>query len=220
MLPIRRSHYFHPMTRSTVLAAFALATSLASAQNATISRFRFWTADTAFSIWTDTSTVFVYKAPDGSKATVPTADTLYKYTVAKLNKRLDITLEALNVDGSEKGDGKERLTGFPDRKTKTVLADGKFGMVVEVEVVVSAIFRKSENPRKKTPDRFIGMKVTVETFDGAGKRTSKYMEHTEAKDLKQKQNWLPGYEPEVGLTGNQVMALYTEALENALNTKR
>lgn len=207
------------LQRLLLLACFSTAFN-AMAQNATISRFRFWTADTAFSIWTDTSTVFVYKAPDGSKATVPTADTLYNYTVAKLNKRLDITLETLNVDGSGKGDGKERLTGFPDRKTKTVLADGKFGMVIEVEVVVSAIFRKSENPRKKTPDRFIGMKVTVETFDGAGKRTSKYMEHTEAKDLKQKQYWQPGYEPEIGLTGNQVMALYTEALENALNTKR
>ena len=190
------------------------------AQNATISRFRFWTADTAYSIWSDTSTVFVITAPDGSRATIPTADTMYNYTVAKLNKRLDITLENLNVDGAAMSDGHERITGFPDRKVKTVLADGKFGMVVEVEVTVSAVFRKSENPRKKTPDRFIDMRVTVETIDGAGKRTAKYMERTAAADMKQKQLWQPGYIPEVGLTGNQVMALYTEALENALNTKR
>lgn len=208
------------MIRKLLLCASVLATAALHAQNATISRFRFWTADTAFSIWTDTSTVFQYKAPDGSMASVPTADTIYDHTIARLNKHFDITLETLNVDGTAAGDGKERITGFPDRKVKAVLADGKFGMVVEVEVVVSAIFRKSENPRKKTPDRFIGMKVTVETFDGAGKRTSKYMEHTEAKDLKQKQYWQPGYEPEIGLTGNQVMALYTEALENALNSKR
>jgi len=207
--------------RSLLVASiFLLQVVGAHAQNATISRFRFWTADTAYSIWSDTSTVFVYKAPDGSMATVPTADTLYNHTVAMLNKRLDITLETLNVDGTVSGDGKERIIGFPDRKVKAVLADGKFGMVVEVEVMVSAIFRKSENPRKKTPDRFIDMKVTVETIDGAGKRTGKYMERTAATDLKQKQGWLPGYDPDMGLTGNQVMALYTEALENALNSKR
>ena len=208
------------MTRLSVLLPMALAASFVHAQNATISRFRFWTADTAFSIWTDTSTVFVIHAPDGSKATVPTADTMYNYTVAKLNKRLDITLEKLNVDGTAMSDGHERITGFPDRKVKTVLADGKFGMVVEVEVTVTAVFRKSENPRKKTPDRFIDMRVTVETIDGAGKRTAKYMERTAAADMKQKQLWQPGYIPEVGLTGNQVMALYTEALENAMNSKR
>jgi len=208
------------MKRNSLLAILVPLALAASAQNATISRFRFWTADTAFSIWTDTSTVFLYKAPDGSMASVPTADTIYSHTVAKLNKHFDITLETLNVDGTVAGDGKERITGFPDRKAKAVLADGKFGMVVEVEAIVIAIFRKSENPRKKTPDRFIEMKVTVETIDGSGKRTGKYMERTAATDLKRKDLWQPGYEPEVGLTGNQVMALYSEALENALKTKR
>lgn len=208
------------MTRPLLLLVSLVCAVALHAQNATISRFRFWTADTAWSIWSDTSSVFTWKTVDGSVATVPTADTLYRYTVAMLNKRLDITLENLNVDGKAQSDSKERITGFPDRKLKTVLADGKFGMVVEVEVMVSAIYRKSENPRKKTPDRFIEMKVTVETFDGAGKRTSKYMERTAAADLKQKQFWQPGYVPEMGLTGNQVMVLYTEALENALNTKR
>lgn len=192
----------------------------ANAQNATISRLRFWTSDTAFSIWSDTSAVFTYRAPDGSTATVPTADTLYAHTIAELNKRLDIKLEALNVDGTVRPEGQERITGFPDRKVKAVLADGKFGMVVEVEAIVFAIFRKSENPRKKTPDRFIEMKVTVETFDGSGSRTGKYMERTAAADMKRKDLWQPGYDPQIGLTGNQVMALYTEALENALNTKR
>ena len=208
------------MTRKLLLCASVLATAALHAQNATISRFRFWTADTAYSIWTDTSTVFLYKAPDGSMASVPTADTIYNHTIARLNKHFDITLETLNVDGTAASDGKERITGFPDRKVKAVLADGKFGMVVEVEVIVFAPFRKSENPRKKTPDRFIEMRVTVETIDGSGKRTGKYMERTAATDMKQKQLWQPGYEPEVGLTGNQVMALYTEALENALKTKR
>lgn len=208
------------MTRRYLFLGLVVLAMAGHAQNATISRLKFWTSDTAFSIWSDTSTVYHYTAPDGSKASIPTADTLYRHTVAVLNKRLDITLENLNVDGRARSDGKERITGFPDRKVKSVLADGKFGMVVEVEVMVSAIYRKSENPRKKTPDRYIGMKVTVETFDGSGKRTSKFMEQTEAKDLKQKQHWQPGYDPEVGLTGNQVMALYTEALENALNTKR
>ncbi len=208
------------MTRPLLLAAASLLACALHAQNATIARFRFWTADTAYSIWKDTSTVFVYKAPDGSQATIPTADTLFNYTCAQLNKRLDITLEALNVDGTVQSDGKERITGFPDRKTKAVLADGKFGMVVDVEVVVSAVMRKSENPRKKTPDRSIEMKVQVETIDGAGNRTGKYMERTRAVDLKQPLGWKPGYDEKMGLTGNQVMALYTEALENALNTKR
>jgi hypothetical protein len=208
------------MTRPLLLFAAVALSCTINAQNATISRFRFWTADTAWSIWSDTSTVFVYKAPDGSKATVPTADTIYDYTIAQLNKRLDIHIENLNVDGTVKDESKERITGFPDRKVKAVLADGKFGMVVEVDIMVSAIYRKSENPRKKTPDRYIEMKVTVETFDGAGNRTSKYMERTAAADLKRKDLWQPGYVPEMGLTGNQVVALYTEALENALNAKR
>lgn len=208
------------MIRTTALLLFALATAHAQAQNATISRFRWWTADTAYSIWKDTSTVFVYTAPDGSKATIPTADTIFNYTWQQLNKRLDIQLEPLNVDGTMEDDGKERITGFPDRKVKAVLADGKFGFVVEVEVTVFAILRKSENPRKKTPDRSIEMKVLVETYDGAGNRTAKYMERTRAADLKQPLGWRPGYDEKMGLTGNQVMALYTEALENALNTKR
>lgn len=217
---MRRAVYFHAMIRTSALLLFVLAAGLAQAQNATISRFRLWTADTAYSIWSDTSTVFVYKAPDGSTATVPTADTMYAHTVAELNKRLDIRLENLNVDGTVQSDGKERITGFPDRKVKAVLADGKFGLVVEVEVTVLAISRKSENPRKKTPDRSIEMKVTVETYDGAGNRTAKYMERTRASDLKRPAGWQPGYDEKIGLTGNQVMALYTEALENALNTKR
>lgn len=202
------------------LLYFVLASSFLHAQNATISRFRFWTADTAYSIWSDTSTVFTYKAADGSVATIPTADTIYNHTIAQLEKRLDIRLENLNVDGTAGGEGKERITGFPDRKVKAVLADGKFGLVVEVEVTVFSVLRKSENPRKKTPDRSIEMKVTVETYDGAGNRTAKYMERTRAADLKRPAGWQPGYDEKIGLTGNQVMALYTEALENALNTKR
>ena len=208
------------MTRLSAFLPFVLAASFAHAQNATISRIRFWTADTAYSIWSDTSTVFTFARPDGSMATVPTTDTIYAHTVAVLNKKLDITLEALNADGAAESDGKERITGFPDRKVKAVLADGKFGMVVEVEVNVFAIPRKSENPRKKTPDRSIEMKVTVETYDGAGNRTSKYMERTRAADLKRPAGWQPGYDEKMGLTGNQVMALYTEVLENAMNSKR
>lgn len=206
----------YPLLLTSLLAA----ASIVNAQNATISRFRFWTADTAYSIWSDTSTVYSYKAADGAMATVPTADTLFNYTCQQLNKRLDIKLEALNVDGTMAGEGKERITGFPERKLKAVLADGKFGLVVDVEVIVFGVLRKSDNPRKKTPDRSIEMRVTVETYDGAGHRTAKYMERTRAADLKRPAGWQPGYDEKIGLTGNQVMALYTEALENALSTKR
>lgn len=217
---LQRIHHNNSMVRKALLFTALSGCFVAQAQNATISRFKFWTADTAYSIWSDTSTVVTFKTADGSTTTVPTTDTIYTYTVEQLNKRLDIRLENLNVDGTAGDDGKERITGFPDRKVKAVLADGKFGMVVEVEVTVFAVLRKSENPRKKTPDRSIEMKVTVETYDGAGNRTAKYMERTRAADLKRPAGWQPGYDEKIGLTGNQVMALYTEALENALNTKR
>lgn len=205
------------MVRTVLLVATLCFGFLAHAQNATI--FRWWASDTAYSIGKDTSTVFVYQAPDGSVATVPTADRIFNHTCARLNKRLDIQLEPLNVDGTVEDDGKERITGFPDRKLKAVLADGKFGYLAEVEVTVFRVLRKSENPRKKTPDSSIEMKVTVETYGGAGDRTAKYMERTRASDLKQPLAWKPGYDEKIGPTGNQVMALYTEALENALNTK-
>ena len=86
------------MTRLTLLLVSFLTAAASFAQNATISRFRFWTADTAFSIWSDTSTVFLYTAPDGSKASIPTADTIYNYTVAKLNKRLDAVIAGASAE--------------------------------------------------------------------------------------------------------------------------
>ena len=192
---------------------------MAEAQNATISRFRFETMDTAYSIYGDTSTVYVYKGADGGRATVPTADTMYRHSVAAINKLLNCTIETLNVDGSVSDGGKERITGFPDRKLKNVLADGKYGLIIDVEVRLTAGWKK--NPAGRGPNvRTFDMNVIVETYDGRGNRTAKYMDSAKAEDATNSEAWQTGYDRKTGLTGNQLMDLYVAALKNALSTKR
>lgn len=207
------------MPHRLFLLPFLICTLNASAQNATITRFRYSTMDTAYSIYGDTSTVFVFKTADGQRATVPTADTMYRHSVAAIDKLLHCSIETLNVDGTVNEGGPERITGFPDRKLKNVLADGKFGLMVEVDVRMTAGWRK--NPAGRGPNvRTFNMQVTVLTFDGRGNRTSKYMDGARSEDVKLSEAWQMGYDRKTGLTGNQIMDLYVLALKNALATKR
>ena len=60
--------YIHRMIRRTALLFLFLASIHAHAQNATITSFRYNTMDTAYSIYGDTSTVYVYKGADGGLA--------------------------------------------------------------------------------------------------------------------------------------------------------
>lgn len=207
------------MTRLALLLSLFLAARALNAQNATISRFHFWTADTAYSIWSDTSTVYVFNGPDGAVATVPTADTIYNYTITELNKALDCTIETLNVDGTIADGGPERITGFPDRKVKHILADGKFGLIVEVEAQMTATWRKP--PSGRGPNvRAFSLRVTVETFDGRGNRTAKYMDRATHDQVTDSKAWQTGFDRRTGLTGAQLFDLYKLALKNALATKR
>jgi hypothetical protein len=209
-------------TMRTILQGGLLASALlftlgASAQNATISRFRFTTADTAYSIWGDSTTVFRYTGPDRSMRSTRTADTLFSYTQATLERRLRIKLEEQHVDSTPDERSKEKLTGFPNRKLKEVRADALFGYIVEVDVVVYRVFEPVKDKRRKGQfDKKVEMQVTVETYDGAGNQTAKYKARTAAKDTN-KRSWANGLDPKVGVTGTQLFDLYTVALENAMN---
>ncbi len=208
------------MKTRLLLTALTLAcASMATAQNATITRFRYWTADTAYSIYGDTSTVYVYKGADGGRAMVPTADTMYRHSVAAIDQLLNCSIETLNVDGTAPDSGKERITGFPDRKLKNVLADGKYGLMIDVEVRLTAGWKK--NPAGRGPNvRTFDMNVIMETYDGRGNRTAKYMDGAKAEEVTNSEAWQTGYDRKTGLTGNQLMDLYVVALKNALSTKR
>ncbi|GEM_PF-5878959 len=211
--------YIHRMIRRTALLFLFLASIHAHAQNATITSFRYNTMDTAYSIYGDTSTVYVYKGADGGLAVIPTADTMYRHSVAAINEQLNCTIENLNVDGTANDGSKERIVGFPDRKLKNVLADGKFGLLVSVEVRMTAGWKK--NPAGRGPSvRTFDMKVIVETYDGRGNRTAKYMDGATPEQVSNSIPWQAGYDRNTGLTGNQIMDLYVVALKNALNTKR
>ena len=106
--------YIHRMIRRTALLFLFLASIHAHAQNATITSFRYNTMDTAYSIYGDTSTVYVYKGADGGLAVIPTADTMYRHSVAAINEQLNCTIENLNVDGTANDGSKERIVGYAE----------------------------------------------------------------------------------------------------------
>ncbi|MBL7792856.1 MAG: hypothetical protein JNK77_11060 [Saprospiraceae bacterium] len=199
-------------------ATFFLSAGMSlSAQNAVISKLDFSIMiSTDVEFWDDDSELFKYENADKKTTSVRTVDTLFSYAQDVIEKRLNIDLDKKTVAQDSKMNGIGKLTGFPNEKIKNAVASGKYDKYLDmnIQILSGGSTTTSDGPFSKKKQK-VDMIVEVTVYDKNGKETAHYKKRTRMDEVKQSSS-LFGFSDEIALTGNEVFALFVDALDNAL----
>ncbi|NUQ25901.1 MAG: hypothetical protein HUU34_18285 [Saprospiraceae bacterium] len=198
--------------------AFFLAAGISlNAQNAVISKVDFTVQSTLdVDFWDDTSEDFKYETADKAVKTIRTVDTLFSYAQDVIEKKLKIDLDKKTVAADSKLAGFGKMTGFPNEKIKDAVASGKYDKYLDmnIQIVSGGATTTSSGPFSKKKQK-VDMIVNITVYDKKGKETAQYKKRTRMDEVKMSTS-LFGFSDEQALTGNEIVSLFENALDNAL----
>lgn len=207
---------FFPATAFFLVAGMSL-----TAQNAVISKLDFTVMISPGSVfWDDDSESFKYENADKKTTSVRTVDTLFSYAQDVIEKKLKIDLDKKTVAADCKLAGLGKMTGFPNEKIKNAVASGKYNKYLDmnIQILSGGSTTTSNGPFSKKKQK-VDMIVDITVYDKNGKEIAQYKKRTRMDEIKQSSS-LFGFSDEEALTGNEVFALFEDALDKALANKK
>jgi hypothetical protein len=203
------------------IALFTLSPSKAQ-DKATIAKFDLaCVVSSGYDIWDDDQTsAFTYENSDKKKVTIRTVDTVFSYATQTLARRLNLQLDEQQISSDSKKNMFGKITGFPNEKIKSVIASGNYDRIIDISATAlpGPGVSKGIGPVRKKKYK-LDMIVEVKVYDKGGSEVQKFKKRTRMDEVRQTVEVF-GVRETNELTGNEFLALFAQALDNALDNAK